>query len=338
MSWKTEAARVFDAAAIRSAREFSFAGKTIMVGAQAGGRAADYADGKNLIAHLAAVFYDQAYSRPFSGVWVERVREQSLTDESLVEALSQANRTKDRWEEGWSITSIFSQGQIMATKRSAQRMIWPGQYLSEDGPAAMPRVGARVRLFYARESRSLQNGFYYAFSETPEDVRSTLGLIRIYWNVMADGAPRLLDVLAARLNTFHVPYRFKCAVDRREFERTDVAVLYLPKQFFSITADLLRDVTPAVREHLGQAVPLFSKRIDHGTALAEDPGNGESFGQSRCRLLASAIWNQFQAGHQGGEACFAEFSRLLASHGIDRDRPYLNIGTADRYHLPSDSP
>ena len=252
----------------------------------------------------------------------------------LMEELSAANRTRERWEHGWTIAQILPHGQVMAQKGNVQRSLWPGTFLSKDGPAAMPRPGAEISIFYPKESRSLQTGFYYAFGETPEDETHGFGLVRLYWNISFDGAPRLISMLTSRLNRFHVPFRLKCATSRSQYDRTDVAVVYLAKRFFRITADLMLDVHPEVAEFLNEPVPLFSKRVAKGLGVAEDPGTGESFGQSRCQRLAESVWNCHLQDEQSLEARWNEFRRLLKKSGIDSQHLHLNAGSVDWYELP----
>jgi hypothetical protein len=257
-------------------------------------------------------------------------------DFGLLEAMSLANTTRERWEHGWTIARIQQHGQILAQKGSVQRNLWPGQFVSKDGPASMPRQGAEISVFYARESRSLQTGFYYAFGEVPEDDASAFGLVRLYWNISFEGAPRLVGLLTSRLNRFHVPFRLKAATARSQFNRTDVAVVYLAKRFFHIVAELMLDVHPEIEDALGDDVPLFSKRLAKGLGVAEDPGTGESFGQSRCRRLAESVWNCYQRGEKRPQARWEEFRRLLKERGIDPRHPHLNAGSLDWYELPSE--
>ena len=288
-----------------------------------------------LVGYLSGALYRYVYSRPFRPPLPEADPPAlSPEDEGLAAELSIANAGRDRWEEGWTITEIHSGGQVTAERAGAVRSLWPGQFLSKDGPGARPRVGARISLFYPKESSSLQPGFYYSFGETPEDDGAALGLVRAYWNVRLEGAPRLVELLTERLNRFQVPFRLKCAVLPGEYARTDVAVLYLAKRSFPIFADLLCDVYPELRPHLDEEVPLFALRLAPGVGIAEDPGNGESFGQHRCRVLAESCWSAFLRGGLSPEELLAETRKRLAEAGADPDYLYLNAGSLDVYAAP----
>lgn len=356
MSTNGEASRaikeVLSAIKVASPQEFDFAGRSCTVRGvghqhnghhhaahQHGGHehAAQVASdpySQAFVATLSSYLYEYAYSRPFVAQLPEPAGLDLSVDAGLLEALSMANTTRDRWEHGWVIEQIMQHGQVSAQKGSIRRSLWPGQFLSKDGPASIPRQGAEISVFYARESRSLQTGFYYAFGEEAEEAGDSLGLVRLYWNISFEGAPRLVGLVTSRLNRFHVPFRVKFATARSQFGRTDVSVIYIVKRFFHITAELMLDVHKEIEDAVGDDVPLFSKRLARGLGVAEDPGTGESFGQSRCRRLAESVWNCYQRGEQTTDARWSEFGRLLKESGLDPEHTHLNSGSLDWYELP----
>jgi hypothetical protein len=329
-------------AAIRidSPQAFTLGGRTFTVPPAAatqapGAGAAAPEQTPPLVEWLGNALYRWVYSRPFRPpLPLEDPPPTGTVDEALAAELSAANASRDRWEEGWSITQVHSSGEVTAQRGNATRSVWPGQFLSKDGPGARPRPGARISLFYPKESTSLQPGFYYCFGETPEDAGDGFGVARAYWNLSPEGAPRLVRLLSERLNRFHVPFRVKCATLRGEYERTDVAVLYLTKRFFPVFGELLRDIYPELRRYLGEEVPLFARRFAAGVGVAEDPGNGESFGQHRCRVLAETCWSGFTRGDQSPESLLAELRQRFAAAGTDPDRLHLNAGSLDLYEPP----
>jgi len=95
------------------------------------------------------------------------------------------------------------------------------------------------------------------------------------------------------------------------------------------------DVHSKIQDGLKSETPLFTKRIAPGFALAEDPGNGESFGMHRCRIVAEAIWQAYSEGSQTEEARLEEVTKRFVSYGLTLDRPYLNPRSDDQYDLPA---
>jgi hypothetical protein len=327
---------ILSAIVIASPQEFVFGGRNFpLQQAHAPGVPANpTAEAQTLIGGLANLLYEFAYSRHFTGQLPEPPMRDFTPDATLLEALSSANTTRERWEQGWTIGRVLQHGQILAQKGNASRTLWPGQFISKDGPAMMPRVGAEISIFYAREARSLQTGFYYAFGEAVEDEMRGYGLVRLYWNVSFEGAPKLINAMTSRLNRFQVPFRMKFATARSQFDRTDVAVVYLAKRFFRIATELMVDVHPLVAGFLEEEVPLFTKKLAAGLGVAEDPGTSESFGQSRCRCLAESVWNCYQRGDQSPQSRRKEFQRLSQQKGIHPEMAHLNAGSMDWYELP----
>lgn len=329
---------VLSAITVESPQEFTLAGRKFQVhGTNHNGSAHNVSadPSRDFVKVLSAYLYEFAYSRPFRRQLPAPEALDLSTDLGLIEAMSAANATRERWEHGWKIEQVRHHGEIAASKGNLRRNVWPGQFLSKDGPASVPRPQAEISLFYARESRSLQNGFYYAFGEMAEEETKGFGLVRLYWNINFDGAARLIGETTSRFNRFHIPFRLKCATARSQFERTDVAVTYLAKRFFGIATAVVPEVHAAVSDFLDDDVPLFSKKLAKGLGVAEDPGTGESFGQSRCQRLAQAVWNCYVNGQQSTEGRFREFHRLLTASGINPRHLHLNAGSSDWYELPA---
>jgi hypothetical protein len=186
-------------------------------------------------------------------------------------------------------------------------------------------------VFFPKESLTLQPGFYFAFGETVTEPSDEYGLIRFYWNINHQGAVRLIELCTRELNRFLVPFRIKCLTSCSQYTRLDAAVLYLNKRYYRIARELLTGVHEDLAGFLGPETPLFTKRLAPGLALAEDPGNGESFGTDRCRILAEAIWSAYQRGEQGVAERLVEVAKQFKAYGLDLDRPYLNSRTIDQY-------
>ena len=53
-----------------------------------------------------------------------------------------------------------------------------------------------------------------------------------------------------------------------------------------------------------------------------NPGSGDSFGTSRCRLIAQGVWNAYQRGLQTESARMEEISLAFGRAGISPERPW----------------
>jgi hypothetical protein len=215
-------------------------------------------------------------------------------------------------------------------------MVWPGEFLTHGTPGLPPTAGAEVSVVAARESRTMQPGFYFAFGETLGDQEEEMSLLRLYWNVTAPGAAALISSVTAALNRFAIPFRLKSLAMAELYDRTDAAVLYFAKRYFAVAAQLLAPVYQAVRPFLNEATPLFSKPLALGLGFAENPRASESFGMHRCRLVAEAVCKAHARGADSPDARLAEVVAVFAAEGLSLDRPFLNSGSADRYAFDAD--
>jgi hypothetical protein len=66
----------------------------------------------------------------------------------------------------------------------------------------------------------------------------------------------------------------------------------------------------------------MTRQLADGVALADDPANGLSFGQSRCRAVAAGIARAVDEGVTDVPGATAVVLGALPAHGVSRDRPY----------------
>ena len=283
-----------------------------------------------LVADMQLRLYDWAYCRRMHGQ-VDALP-QSMNPTPLDATLSAANMGRERWEQGWRIVQVYPNGSIHAQKGARWVMFQRGHYSAGQG---MPHPGAIAAVFLAKESRTLQQGFYYVMSENvPEQAMETRPT-RIYFNIDEAGAPLLVRAISTELNHFEIPFRFKTLSYSGTYTRADSAVLFFGKRYFPVIARLLPRILGSVKDHLRPATPLFSKKLRDGIGVAEDPGNGESFGSHRIRLVAQAIWDAHLRGLQSDDARLQEVDLQFQQNGLRLDQPYLRGASADLYELPS---
>ena len=331
-----ELTEVFQAIVIHSPSVFSFAGEPVSLSAPGVQETSAAASSTHpLVEQLQNYLYRYCYCRRFHGNPAQELVQPEPEDSGFLQALSAANTSTARWDPGWQIYRIEPSGQIQAHKFGKTRLVWSGEFASYDGSGMAPKPGASISIFLAKESMTLQPGFYFVFGEMVLGQKYDQNMIRFYWNIRDDGAIDLVREITQTLNHFQVPFSFKCLSNRASYFRTDAAVLFVGKRYHRITAELLIDVYPRVKKHLKPETPLFTKRLAPGLALAEEPGNGESFGMNRCRLLAEGIWNAYALqGLQSAQARLQAVTEQFGNYGIAIDRPYLNAGSVHRYELP----
>ena len=286
-----------------------------------------------MISQLAQIFYSFVYAQRFNGVVRLAPVVQEPADD-LTESLSQANVSRERWDPSWQVTQAFPSGQVFAQKNEAERSLWPGEFITHDGPGVPPRVGGKITIFSPRESRTAQPGFYFAFGEIQGEHFDLSETVRYYWNVNDKGAADLVHAITRHLNRFLTPFRFKVCSHRSLFSRLDSAVLYVNKRHHRIASEVLVDVYHTLRPYMEADTPIFARPLAPGLAFAEDPGTGESFGMFCCRLVAEGIWTNHLQNPRDVEACLGVIKAQFEDSGIDFDRPYLRPGSSDIYEFP----
>ncbi len=239
----------------------------------------------------------------------------------FVDRLSRANSGTGTWQGGWVARSVDPDGQRIVERRGVQFRATPAECR---GSAVFPGPGEAVQVRLAKEYREMVPGFYLALGEA-DDVRDTVPIVRIYWNVTPRGAEHLVGVLTRALNRDGVPFQLKILGEPLRFDRCDSAVLYLPREWIGRALGPLREVYTEVRRWLRAPVSHLVKPMVPGVGLAEDPGDGTSYGEHRTRMLARLFLAQ------GAGFSLGRLIEGLADLGFDLDALYLNPGSRDDF-------
>ena len=320
---------------IHAPASYTFAGRTVgpveaMPQAVPGLRAS----ANPAIDRLAGDLYNYCFTRRFRGELRDEPIQPPGPGDDLTPALSAANASRERWDAGWQVVQTFPTGQVLARKGTIDRLFWPGDFVTHDAPGMPPRLGGSLSVFLRRDSTTVQPGFYFAFGESAVDPLDDENLVRFYWNVAAESAPLLTRLVTAVLNRFGVPFRFKTLCIRAHYYRFDAAVLFANRRHHRIAAELMIGVYEAVRGGLGPETPLFTKELAPGLGLAEDPGGGESFGMSRCRMLSEGLWAAHGLALESPRARAQAVIAHMAGQGVSLERPYATGGYAESYDHP----
>jgi hypothetical protein len=252
-----------------------------------------------------------------------------VTDRDLTSILIAAKASRAAWDEGWRIDQILYDGRILARKSGAARSFLPGEYLTQRGLGAGPEAGKPVSIFLPGGSGDMQPGLYHAFGDTVGEFEDSEQTLRFYWNVSAEGAPRLMEAITREFNRFQIAFHFKCGTRAAHYPRRDAAVLYLHRRYYAIAALLVERIHARLKALLNAGTPLFARCLADGLGFAEDPG--DSFGKHRCKILAEAM-----AATRGKPADerLEEVRRQFERRGLSLDRSWLNAGSVDQYEFP----
>ena len=279
---------------------------------------------------LPVVLESDLYARLYTRSGSSPVTADPLAQRDFVAALSAANTGRGTWEPRWLVGEMDDDGRVAVTKDGLTFWVHPTGLRSSSNRVI---AGEYCRVRIAKEIRGLMPGFYIAIGDSEEDDQRDAGepLVRLYWHLTAGAATDYMAATTANLNAAGVPFRTKVLNDPAFYQRADVAVIYFIHRHFGRARDALAAIYETIKGGLRPEVPLFTKRLAPGLGLAEDPGNGLSFGQHRCRLVARALWSAFEKGETGREARAAALADSFGNAGLELMRPYLEPGSTDAY-------
>jgi hypothetical protein len=248
-----------------------------------------------------------------------------------VEALSAANSEAYYVEGGWEVRAIKG-GRVIVSRDGLELWARPEDCLAPQG--SQVASGTRLGVRFPKEFLSISPGYYMVQRDeetTNDDLRS---LVRFYWNFTAEGALAFVRSAVPVLNRSCVYFKLKVLNNPDQFTRCDAAVIYIRKGDYYLVSELLsKTVYPEVAAHLRQRTPAFTKALVSGVALAEDPGNGESFGLHRCRLLADGLICAYEQGKRSLEERLQVVVERFTEEGISLEEPFLNPGSHDSYRF-----
>jgi hypothetical protein len=320
---------VLDAAEVLSPTHYRLSGETREVAA------AEVASGEAssaLVEALREELYRRVYTRA-SGAVSRPPTDEQRRAEFLAE-LSSANAGRGTWESGWTVHRLEDDGQVVVARDGLKFWADPSAVRAA-GRRVVPGAPCRARV--GKEVRHLVPGFYLALGDADGDLapgRKANGLVRLYWNLSAEAAVPFLASATRLLNAAALPFQAKVLSDPAAYVRADAGVIYLRRRDFPRVADSIARVHDSIGPGLQVDVPFFTKRLAHGLGIAEDPTDGSSFGEHRCRLVAEALWCAFTMGLAHRDARAELLAEAFRRAGLDPRRPHLQNHTRDAYSLP----
>ena len=242
---------------------------------------------------------------------------QVLATNRYIERLQKGNQECSRWTRGWRIVETSDTG--VCVERGGLRM-------SVENPEEYREIDdGEVALRFSSHSVNASPGYFLVQSPEPLGQSQT---VRLYWNTTPDGGVALVERVTEVIRGG--AYQLKVLTSFALRERADSSVLYLGRSELTRFADALSRIYQEIQGSIRVATPAFTLRVAPGLALAESPPDGESFGWSRCELVAEAIVEMAQAGRP---IELDGIARHFASRGLTLDRPYLAKGSQHEYSL-----
>ena len=285
---------------------------------------------------LAAELYQRLYCRP-SRLPSSTESEYHAT-RAFVDTLSRANVGHGTWDPGWVVTSIDEAGGLILHKHADDVSLWAasGQFRAADGTVAVGSVG---RLALGKELREMLPGFYTVLGDAdmPEPSPESDGIVRLYWHLTADAAPEWIHIVSRSLNEAGVPFRAKVLNSPSAYFRADAGVVYITATDYRAVTTPLSAVYRSIADDLRASTPMFTKQLVPGLAVAEDPGDGSSFGQHRCQLVADGMLRAHEDGRTAESDVVDAIDWRFAEEGLRLGQAWLSRGSRRRYAWPTRS-
>ncbi|MFQ4148485.1 T3SS effector HopA1 family protein [Arthrobacter sp. LAPM80] len=222
---------------------------------------------------------------------------------------------------GWQPALVLRQGAsgiVLARGADGRaRALLRGGYTHQDASEHMglpPQRGDSI-VAVPRSGAVVSEGWWRTWGCGWDPRSAPEGVTRVYIGPKLVELPVLMAALTVTLQTHAVPWMIKVATQAGSLARPDAVVLYLRST--AAFEDIVAAARDRVRKEPG---PALTETLAPGVSWAQDPGDGRSFGESRCSLVATAL---LRASNGGTEAFLGILRQEFVAAGLDPAAPHL---------------
>lgn len=207
-------------------------------------------------------------------------------------------------------------GAVAVADGTRRRALGRGDYITIGrGAGLAPSVGTRLRVTRRRGGHGDQ-GWWRTWGPAWGHTEPDRAMTRLYFAPRRVEVARLVHQITRVIPPHTENWSLKVATDPVALDRADAVVLYVPD---SCRADVFGTVVDACGDHVRNASPPFTQLLRPGIAWSEDPGDGRSFGEVRCRWLSDAYWRA-----DARCAAFVDVvAEVFAEHGVTQATAHL---------------
>ncbi|MBW4634925.1 MAG: hypothetical protein KME30_24360 [Iphinoe sp. HA4291-MV1] len=291
---------------------------------------------------LSSMLRDFIYDIYYNGSLVGEASEAVMADYSVLgdktvagidwefcEQLDKSNKGKGFFESGYRVLKQEPDGSLLVEKQGmgTRIHIQPNRHLQLVDQAAV--VGDLVVVNVPHNLFQLR--CYLAVGDVVGNSKKEYSKVIIFFNFSPEGAVAVMESLTLQLNKFKVPFGFYVLDNPLHFGRYDSGILRVPVDNYELVRTVLQTVYAENKSHFQPQVPLFTKVLAPGLALAEMPKSREDFGSIRCQLIANGLMEARLKGDESKEARMTHILQQFELQGIDLKHPYLDPNSEDIY-------
>jgi hypothetical protein len=246
--------------------------------------------------------------------------------------LHASNRGQGYFDPGWLILRQTPDGLLAVEKNGLTLHISREHHLlSTEKPL---NFGERTSI--RLPSNQLEQGYYVAVGNAgPVSASEHNPTVNLYFNLDTEGVIALMANLTVALNAVDIPFTFKAPYSENHHERRDTGILSFAKNQYTVVQSELETIYSTHQKRFCPSVPLCTKRLAPGLALAEQPLRPitpqESFTMHRFQMIAEGLIRAWR--HNVTIPADRQQSILdsFTTYGVHIDFPYLNPNASDCY-------
>lgn len=250
-------------------------------------------------------------------------------DWEFCDKLHKNNYGKGSWNPNFRVLRQEADGSLAVEKKGITIHIQRDRHLRLEEQSAA--IGDVVSI--PRTSSHIRNQFYIAYGDLV--YTWSYPSVYIYFNFSPKGAVALMGHLTKQLNVIKIPFDFNALYNPSSYGRYDSGILRINKDSYKVVRQVLQTVYAENESYFQTHVPIFTKVLAPGLALAERPEKEfrflEDFGMNRCKIIANALLDAHNNSDGSPEARMKYIRQHFKGMEIDLERPYLNSNSEDIY-------
>jgi HopA1 effector protein family len=251
------------------------------------------------------------------------VPDQPAADErhtvDLRSALRIAPAAAGRWETGWVVLQSGQNGVCSAGCKSQMRVLSPGDYANIARPGMPVAPGDALAVRQLVDWVDEATGFWCAQSSHGAPRQP---LNRLYLSASSEQVGFVLHAITAALDSLELRYTLKCPCEVGSYARADSVVVYLEREAWTAAKAVIQETARDLKDRLRDARPPLTRKIGPGAGMAEDPHDGTSFGESRCRALAPGVRKLLSRPARSTADSLLVLAEALRAAAIDPRQPW----------------